>query len=331
MLDLHRGRILREVARLGSMTAAARSLAYTQPAVSHHIARLEAEVGTPLVVRHGRGVRLTEAGRILVEHVEDVLARMDDAEEQIAAIAGLRAGRVRIAVFPTAAAALLPAALAGLRARAPGVAVTLMDAEPPQALAALRAGEADVAVVFHHEHLPPDRDARFREVELCRDPIRVALPAAHPLAAGPVRLADLADETWASGCARCREHLTWACGRAGFVPRIAFATDDHVAVQRLVAHGLAVTALPGLALGLHSEPGVAVPPAPDLGRRRIAALVPAGPRPPAVAALLDELAAVAPPAATGGGGRTVETTGAGEAGDAGDVGEAVRTGGGAGR
>ncbi|MFB4303571.1 LysR family transcriptional regulator [Actinomadura sp. NTSP31] len=298
MLDLHRGRILREVARLGSMTAAARSLAYTQPAVSHHIARLEAEVGTPLVVRHGRGVRLTEAGRILVEHVEDVLARMDDAEERIAAVAGLRAGRVRIAVFPTAAAALLPAALAGLRDRAPGVTVTLMDAEPPQALAALRAGEVDVAVVFNHEYLPPDTDARFREAVLCQDPIRIALPAGHRLAAGPVRLADLAEETWASGCARCRDHLRWACGRAGFVPRIAFATDDHVAVQRLVAHGLAVTALPGLALGLHREPGVTVPAAPDLGKRRIAALVPAGPRPPAVAALLDELAAAG---AAGGG------------------------------
>lgn len=93
MLDLRRGRILREVARLGSMTAAARSLACTQPAVSRHIARLEAEAGTSLVVRHGRGVRLTEAGRILVEHVEDVLARMDDAQEQITAIAGLPAPR----------------------------------------------------------------------------------------------------------------------------------------------------------------------------------------------------------------------------------------------
>ncbi|TDD64305.1 LysR family transcriptional regulator [Actinomadura rubrisoli] len=300
MLDLHRGRILREVARLGSMTAAARALSYTQPAVSHHVARLEAEVGTPLVIRHGRGVRLTEAGRILVEHVEDVLARMDDAEEQIAAIAGLRAGRVRVAVFPTAAAALLPDALAGLRARAPGVTVTLEEAEPVTALAALRAGEADLAVVFNYDHLPPDTDARFRELVLCEDPIRLAVPAAHPLAtADRPRLADLAGEVWASGCARCREHLRWACGRAGFTPRIAFATEDHVAVQRLVARGLAVTALPAMALGLHSEPDVAVPAAPGLGSRRVTALVPDGPRPPAVAALLDELAAVAVPVPDG--------------------------------
>ncbi|MEU8306349.1 LysR family transcriptional regulator [Actinomadura sp. NPDC048955] len=292
MLDLHRGRILREVARLGSMTAAARSLAYTQPAVSHHIARLEAEVGTPLVVRHGRGVRLTEAGRVLVEHVEDVLARMGDAEERIAAIAGLRAGRVRAAVFPTAAGGLMPGALARLRARAPGVSVTLVDAEPPEALALLRAGEADVAVVFRHVSMPPETDARFREVVLCEDPLRLLVPAAHPLAsARRPRLEDLAGETWASGCARCRDHLRWACARAGFVPDIAFATEDHVAIQRLVARGLAVTTLPGLALGLHSEPGVALPDVPGVGSRRVSAVVAAGPRPPAVAALLDELAA----------------------------------------
>lgn len=293
MLDLHRGRILREVARLGSMTAAARALSYTQPAVSHHIARLEAEAGTPLVVRHGRGVRLTEAGRILVEHVEDVLARMDDAQEQIAAIAGLRAGRVRVAVFPTAAGALLPDALARLAERAPGVSVTLVDAEPPEALSLLRAGDTDIAVVFRYEHTPPDADARFREVALARDPLRLLVPAGHPLAAAEApRLADLAGQRWASGCARCRDHLRWACGRAGFVPDIAFATEDHVAVQRLVARGLAVTALPALALGLHAEPGVAIPDVPAVGSRLISAVVAAGPRPPAVAALLDELTAV---------------------------------------
>ncbi|TDB72486.1 LysR family transcriptional regulator, partial [Actinomadura sp. KC216] len=290
MLDLHRGRILREVARLGSMTAAARSLAYTQPAVSHHIARLEAEVGTPLVVRHGRGVRLTEAGRVLVEHVEDVLARMDDAEERIAAIAGLRAGRVRVAAFPTAAGGLLPDALARLRARAPGVSVTLVDADPPQALALLRGGDTDVAVVFRYAYLPPDTDARLREVPLCEDPLRLLVPAAHPLAeAADPRLADLSGERWASGCARCRDHLRWACAQAGFVPDIAYTTEDHVAIQRLVARGLAVTTLPALALGLHAEPGVAAPDVPGTGRRLITALVPAGPRPPAVTALLDEL------------------------------------------
>ncbi|MBA9005774.1 MULTISPECIES: LysR family transcriptional regulator [Thermomonospora] len=291
MLDLHRARILREVARRGSMTAAAQALAYTQPAVSHHIARLERELGTPLVVRHGRGVRLTEAGRILVEHTEAVLARLADAEEQIAAIAGLRAGRVRAAVFPTAAAGLLPDALVALRERAPQVTVSLLEAEPPEALAALKAGEVDVAVVFSYEETP---EAGWREVPLLTDPVLAAVPAGHRLAgAGRVRLADLADEAWAAGCERCRGHLTRACLRAGFEPRIAFATDDHVAVQRLVGRGLAVTALPRLAFTVHTDPQVAVLQAAELGWRRVSALVPAGGRPPAVAALLDELVAAA--------------------------------------
>ncbi|GAA2440325.1 LysR family transcriptional regulator [Actinomadura vinacea] len=294
MLDLNRGRVLREVARLGSMTAAARALSYTQPAVSHHIARLEAEAGTPLVVRHGRGVRLTEAGRILVEHVEDVLARTEAAQERIAAIAGLRAGRVRVTAFPTAAAAFLPDALAALRDRAPDVVASLTEAEPPAALAALRAGDTDLALVFAYPHTPPDTGAGFREIPLRRDPIRLAVPAAHPLA-GAARLepAELSEETWAAGCERCRGHLLRACARAGFSPRIAYATDDHIAVQRLVARGLAITAMPALAFALHHEPGVALPPCPALGRRRITALVPAGPLPPAVAALLDEIITVA--------------------------------------
>ncbi|SEG84695.1 DNA-binding transcriptional regulator, LysR family [Thermomonospora echinospora] len=295
MLDLHRARILREVARLGSMTAAAQALSYTQPAVSHHIARLEGEVGTPLVVRHGRGVRLTEAGRVLVEHVEAVLARLADAEEQIAAIAGLRAGRVRVAVFPTAAAGLLPDALVALRARAPQVTVSLREEEPPGALAALRAGEVDLAVVFSYTEGEGEGGAAgLRRVPLLTDPVRLAVPAGHrPSGAAGVRLADLAGQTWASGCQRCRGHLVRACRAAGFEPKIAFATDDHIAVQRLVGRGLAVTALPALAFTLHREPGVAVLAAAELGRRHITALVPDGPRPPAVAALLDELVAAA--------------------------------------
>jgi DNA-binding transcriptional LysR family regulator len=169
-----------------------------------------------------------------------------------------------------------------------------VDAEPPEALSLLRAGDTDVAVVFRHAHTPPDVDARFREVVLGEDPLRLLVPAGHPLAeAERPRLQDLAGETWASGCARCRDHLRWACAQAGFTPDIAFATEDHVAIQRLVARGLAVTTLPALALSLHTEPGVAVPDVPAVGSRTISAVVAAGPRPPAVAALLDELAAVA--------------------------------------
>ncbi|MFC5751351.1 LysR substrate-binding domain-containing protein [Actinomadura rugatobispora] len=178
-----------------------------------------------------------------------------------------------------------------------------------------------IACVFTQ---PTSHDAGFREIPLREDPVRLAVPAAHPLA-GATRpnLADLAEDTWASGCERCRGHLLRACARAGFSPRIAFATDDHIAVQRLVARGLAVTAMPALAFALHREPGVAPPPCTGLGRRRITALVAAGPVPPAVAALLDEIVTVArdaPPTAADPG----DTEDTGDTGDAGDgAGDAV--------
>src|SRR5690606_27789647 len=135
MFGTHRLRVLQQVSRSGSLAAAARALSYTQPAVAHHIAELEREAGTALVVRHGRGVRLTEAGRALVAHADAVLARLAAAQEEVAAIAGLRAGRVRVAAYPTAAATLVPRALVALRADHPGITVTLDELEPPEALA----------------------------------------------------------------------------------------------------------------------------------------------------------------------------------------------------
>jgi len=292
VLDLTRLRVLREVARLGSMSAAARALSYTQPAVSHHVARLEAEVGTPLVVRHGRGVRLTEAGRVLVGHADAVLTRLAAAEEEVAAIAGLRAGRVRLAAFPTATAGIVPQALAALRKRAPGVTVTLVEAEPPESLALVREGEVDVAVAFAYDETPPDADTGIREVTFSRERVRLLLPGGHPLAAEhTVELAALRGETWVAGCERCRSHLVHVCRRAGFEPHVAYATDDHLAVQRLVSLGLAVGVLPQLALSLHRGENVAVADSPELGWRRLFAVAAAGPVPPAAAALVDELAA----------------------------------------
>ncbi|KIH97179.1 LysR family transcriptional regulator [Streptomonospora alba] len=299
MQELHRLRVLREVARLGSMSAAAASLCYSQPAISHHISRLEAEAGTPLVVRHARGVRLTEAGRVLVDHADTALSALAEADEKVAAIAGLRAGRVRVAAFPTAVSGFVPEALAALRRRAPETRVSLREAEPAEAFAALRSGEIDIAVAFDYAETPGDADERLRLVRLMDDPLVLAVPEGHPAAAEErLRLGDLTDATWASGCERCRGHLEFRCASAGFEPRIDFATDQYVAVQRLVACGLAVSALPELAFACHSEPGVARIVLPELGSRRVFAAVSAGPQPPAVAAMLDELVAVS--AAAGG-------------------------------
>src|SRR5215472_7084533 len=148
MLDVTRLRVLAAVARHGSVTAAARSLNYAQPSVSHHLARLEAETGTQLVERSGRGIRLTDAGRLLAGRAEEILGRLDAAEQELASHMGQRAQRIRLAGFPTALATLVPAAAARLRASQPGIELLLAESEPLAALRMLRGGHVDVAVVF---------------------------------------------------------------------------------------------------------------------------------------------------------------------------------------
>src|SRR3954447_8792210 len=150
MLDVNRLRVLAAVARHGSVTAAARALRYAQPSVSHHLARLEAETGSRLVQRVGRGIRLTEAGRLLAARAEEILARLDAAEAELDAHTGLSAGRVRLAAFPSALGTFVPVAAAGFAAAHPGVELRLAEAEPPDAAALLRAGEVDVAVLFEY-------------------------------------------------------------------------------------------------------------------------------------------------------------------------------------
>ena len=293
MLGTNRLRVFQQVARCGSLAGAARALSYTQPAVAHHVTELEREVGTALVVRHGRGVRLTEAGAALAAHADAVLSRLAAAQEEVAAIAGLRAGRVRIAAYPTAAATLVPTALAQLLHDHPAVEVSLQELEPPEALASLRAGEVDLAVTFGYAEAVAETDRDVALTVLGDDPVEIVVPAAHPAAAAMGHeLADLAEETWVAGCDRCRAHLVEACHAAGFAPAIAFTTDDFVTQQALVAAGLAVAAMPRSTLAAHADPGVRAAPCAELGARRIMVAAIGDPLPPAVAALRDRLAAV---------------------------------------
>ncbi|MGH9210260.1 MAG: LysR substrate-binding domain-containing protein [Acidimicrobiales bacterium] len=290
MLGTNRLRVFQQVARQGSFAAAARALSYTQPAVAHHVAELEREVGTPLVIRHGRGVRLTQAGLALAGHADAILSRLAAARDEVAAIAGLHAGRVRVAAYPTAAATLVPGSLAALRADHPAVEVTLQELEPPEALAALRAGEVDLAITFRYPEVaaPPERDLVV--TALGDDPIDIVVPSGHPAAgAKRQRLSRLADETWVAGCDRCRAHLVDTCRGAGFEPAVAFTTDDFVTQQALVAAGLAVAAMPRSTLGAHANPRLWAAPCPDLGARQVEVVVAGDPIPPAVGALRDRL------------------------------------------
>ena len=282
MLDLKRLQMLRAVAREGSLSGAARELGYTQPAVSHHISKLEAEVGTALLTRLGRGIQLTDAGLALVEHAEAVMSRLDAAAEEVAAIAGLRAGRVRLAAFPSASATLLADALARLRARHPDIAVTFEEAEPEDAFPLLRSGDLDLVLAFSYA---ADHDGRdLTSVPLLHDPTLAITRTGE----GPIEIGELAGATWIAGCERCRRHLLSVC--EGFDPRIEFATDDYMTVQSLVAKGLGVSLLPALALRASRRPDIAVRPVNGDPARTIEAVVlTAERRPPAVTAMLDAL------------------------------------------
>jgi molybdate transport repressor ModE-like protein len=296
VLDVRRMQMLRAVAREGSVSAAARTLGYTQPAVSHHIARLEEEVGTALMTRLGRGVRLTDAGLALVEHADAVLTRLSAAEEEIAAIAGLRAGRVRLAAFPSGSATLLAGALTRLQDEHPGIDVSFAEAEPEDAIPQLRTGDLDLVLGFSYAAVG-HRDGRDLEaIPLLHDPSLAVLSPRHPAAAGgrALKLRTLADDTWIAGCERCRGHLLHLARAAGFAPRVAFATDDYVTVQSLVAAGLGVTLLPALALLAARREGVAVRTVAGAPGRTVEIVLPtAERRTPAVGAMIAALRAAA--------------------------------------
>jgi DNA-binding transcriptional LysR family regulator len=252
MLDVRRLRVLREVAVQGSFSGAAEALAYTQSAISQQIAVLEREAGTRLVERSARGIRLTDAGTALVAHAEAILARLQAAERELEAIAGLRAGHVRVLSFASACASLLPLAVARFRERHPGVELSLQPSEPRDSLTQLKTGEADVAVTVEAPFAPIDDDA-IDCVHVLDDPMFVALPSGHRLAAkSRLRLEDLAAEAWIQGTrhASCPDTriLHHACAAAGFEPRVAFESDDYGAIQGFIAAGVGVALIPDLAL-----------------------------------------------------------------------------------
>ncbi|MCQ4196414.1 MULTISPECIES: LysR family transcriptional regulator [Streptomyces] len=296
MIEARHLRVLRAVASTGSFSAAGRELGCTQPAVSQQMKALESSVGTPLLVRTGREMRLTQAGEALVRHAAGIIAGLTAAEEEVAAIAGLRAGRVRLVSFPSGSSTLVPTALAALRAAHPGTRVSLEEAEPPNSVELLREGDCDVALAFRYEGAAGAEEWDDLVVRpLLTDRLVALVPEGHRLAraesAGPVAIGELARESWIAGCPRCRGQLVEVCEGAGFSPRIDFATDDYPAVVGLVGAGLGVAVLPQLAVESVRPRGVRTVALEPAVRREIVALsLPDLAQVPAVAATLDELA-----------------------------------------
>jgi DNA-binding transcriptional LysR family regulator len=297
MLNLGRLRVLSEVVGRGSFSAAAEALSYTQSAVSQSIARLEAETGATLVVRDRRGIRPTVAGAALVEHAETILAQVEAAEADLAAVLGVRAGRLRVASFPSAGATLMPLAVAAFRRQHPDVALTLAEGEPEEIAPRLRAGEFDLALLFEFPGVRERPGTGFRTTALLEDPMHVALPVEHPLASKPaLALLDLRDQDWVqtSASSPCGRHVVRSCLAAGFDPHVTFESDDYETVQGLVAAGVGVALIPRLAL-TRVHPGIVVRAlAPRSPIRKVIAATSAGPGgSPAAERMIEVLADVA--------------------------------------
>ncbi|MEJ7893190.1 MAG: LysR family transcriptional regulator [Solirubrobacteraceae bacterium] len=294
MLDVRRLRVLREVASRGSFSAAADALHFTQSAVSQQIAALEREAGTTLVERNARGVRLTEAGEVLVRHTDVILARLADAEAELEALSGLRGGRLRLAAFPSAGSSIAPTAIARFRERHPSVDLTMVPAEPPEGQEKLRAGEVDIALLIEVPWGECFVDSTLERQHLLDDPMYVCVPREHKRAGkAKLRMEDLSGESWLLGTGgACPDASIFlrACERAGFEPKIAFRSDDYAAIQGFVAAGLGVALIPELAMTNLREDVVVRSLAPRAPVRRIvAATLAGGYRSAAAAAMLDIL------------------------------------------
>jgi DNA-binding transcriptional LysR family regulator len=298
VLGVWRLQLLRELARRGTIKAAAAALDVTPSAVSQQLRILEAEAGVPLLERDGRRVRLTDAGERLVRHADTITAAIAAAESDLAGAREGVSGTLRVAAFPTAARALLPGAIARLGARHPGLRVNLRDLETRESLAALAADEVDVAVVDEYDEVTRIRERGLDLVPLVRDPIRVAMPLRSPDGPRrdprrPIPLTDLRAEAWIMDTESSSIHqaVSRACAAAGFEPLVRANCKDYGVIVALVEAGLGIAMLPGLALLDRPIGADVLAIDPPLERRLSIALRSARRAHPAIAAMVDELLA----------------------------------------
>lgn len=301
MLDLHRLRLLRELAARGTLGAVARALDYTPSAVSQQLAVLQREAGAKLTEPAGRGVRLTDAGHVLVRHADALLAQVEAAEAELAAASGVVEGTVRVAGFQSS---VLHLAIPATRRLPPGVRLAIAEAELEQALPALRLGAVDIVLGDEYEGLPRPRTPDLDRETLLHEGLRLVLPAGHPLAARRrIPLERLSGEAWAvsdPGTGHA-EMLLRACReRGGFEPDLRHRSTDVIVLLELVRQAGAVTLLPELTLA-DPGPGVVVRPLTGAATaREVFALTRRGSAArPAVAVALEALRAVATRASAG--------------------------------
>jgi DNA-binding transcriptional LysR family regulator len=293
--DLERLSILAAVARSGSMTAAAEELSYTPSAVSQQIRRLESELHTAMVDRHPRGVTLTEAGHAVVARAEAISGQLRGLENDLNDLAGLRAGTLRIGVFPTFAASLLPSVITRFRSRHPGIALEVLNSRKAPIRELLISGEIDLGLAWDYPWNRVEDPAVVAE-ELMLDPTILLLPATHPMAARmDVELADLKSEAWVVRADHPTRDVLERCARThDFVPNVAAETNDYPELQAMIAAGFGIAMCPGLATQPLRDDLVVRRLRPDVPARRISTAYSAGRAPsPSHQAMVSAMRSVA--------------------------------------
>ncbi|MEU6671792.1 LysR family transcriptional regulator [Streptomyces sp. NPDC046727] len=271
MLNLERLRTLDALARHGSVSAAADALHVTTSAVSQQLGKLEREIGQQLLAKNGRGVRLTDAGRLLSEHAARILSQVELAESDLEAHRGQVVGELRLSAFPTAARGLFPAALGALRTQHPGLRVRSSELEPEQGIAGVVRGDLDLAVVLDWYNKPMPVPDGLVKAPLLDDPADVAMPVGHPLAhRDEVDLTEFAEDewiTWGEG-EFCHEWLMFTLRSKGVEPIVGHRAGETHTQLGLVAAGLGVCIAP--LLGRHPVPeGVVLVPLRQRVRRHV--------------------------------------------------------------
>ncbi|WP_407835668.1 LysR substrate-binding domain-containing protein [Streptomyces sp. DSM 116496] len=312
MLDVRRLRLLRELAHRGTIAAVAEALSFSPSAVSQQLSVLEREAGLSLLERTGRRVRLTPAGQNLVRHADAVLELLERADAELAEARGGLAGALRIGSFPTATRAVVPAALAELARRHPGLEPMVSETDPAAVADALRAGDLDVALINAYDFVPAPEEPGLATEPLYREAMYLATPTgpadsvdgvapAGPGGAGQrALLRTHADAPWitATPGTLCHAMTVRACEDAGFMPRIRHQVDEFATVLALVAAGQGVAVVPQLGITGHADPAVALTRL-VMERRTNVAFRSGAAAHPAVSAFGTALRAVLPPELSG--------------------------------
>ncbi|MGB4136423.1 MAG: LysR family transcriptional regulator [Microbacterium sp.] len=249
VLDIVTIKALALVGQTASVTKTAERLGYSQPAISQRLSRTEEKLGLQLIRRQGNSVMLTEAGEVLAGISGRIEEALEDARLGLADLTTLRSGSFTLSGFPSVSATLVPIILSNLRVARPGLQVSYIEAEPPEALQLLRDRRIDAAITCTYPGEGGHFGSTLHQLPLFSDPLFVIMPTSHRLAGDPtVALEELSADEWVAGCPLCRGYVMTACDDHGFTPRITLETDNFAAVVGLVSRGLGVSIVPALVL-----------------------------------------------------------------------------------